>query len=287
MSEFNGAEKFIPHHFLKLLHKEHLNELHLGDNITLNVTVLFTDIRGYAKILKEQTPKQAFAFINNYLRIMSPLIRQYNGFINQYHGDAIQALFPLVPEDAIKATAAMNAALGVYNESRNKKEAPLRVGYGLNTGHAMIGMIGDEERMDVNVISDAVKMGTQIEGLNKLYGTKCLISEFTYHGLNDKGAFICRRLDKISVKDKGPAFYIYEVHLDEATKKEQEFIQCYEAAFRTYETGDFSRAMVLFTACEIAKPADKATRLLIERCARLMEMGVSDSWDGAFIRLAK
>lgn len=280
---YKSTERFVPKSFLKLLSKEHVEDVQLGDSTAIELTVLFNDIRDYTTITEKQTPAEAFAFINAYFKVMAPIIRTHNGFINQYQGDAIMALFPRSPDDAVKAVEDLEYALAEFNQQQQRiGKQSLQVGYGLNTGLAMLGTIGEEERMDANVISDAINLASRIEGLNKIYGTQFLISEATKEALS--GNYQTRLIDKVRVKGKNKAIYLYEVSFDEG---ERNFIQLYEKGFKDYETGSFLQALEHFNKCLEIKPQDIATQLFIKRCNHLIVSPPGEMWDGTYVMTQK
>ena len=136
---YKATERFVPSPFLKLLKKDHIENVKLGDSVQIEVTVLFTDIRGYTTITEKQTPEEAFSFINAYLKVMAPIIRAHHGFINHYEGDGIMALFPESADDAVKAVLSLQKALVNFNEEQTKRGVQqFRVGYGLNSGNCNV-----------------------------------------------------------------------------------------------------------------------------------------------------
>lgn len=281
---YRATERFVPKPFLKLLHKEHIEEVTLGDSTEVEVTVMFTDIRGYTTITEKQSPQEAFSFINAYLKVMAPIIRAHQGFINQYQGDAIMALFPRSADDGVKAVKAMAESLTKYNLEQAKSNRPqLKVGYGLNTGKAMLGTIGEEERMDANVISDAINLGSRVESLNKFYGTRFLISDGTLNALTDKTQVITRLVDKVQVKGKSNVVYLYEVYFQGSVDaNERKFIDTYEAAFKDYEKGNFAKALAQFKECQQQKPSDESVAVFVERCETLVKHPIPEGWNGTY-----
>ncbi len=286
---YQATERFVPKPFLKLLNREHVEDVQLGDSIELNVTVLFTDIRGYTTLMEKMNPQEAYAFINSYLSYVSPIIRSHEGFISQYLGDGIMALFPGEAEDALDAVLEMEKALVIFNQEQSKLNQPtIRVGCGLNTGPAMIGTIGEKGRMDANVISDAVNLASRIESLNKYYGTEFLVSENTINSLSDIKSYKLRLVDKVRVKGKKNAIRLYQVYpkgiLDE---HEQEFIDTYEEAFKAYEKGELAQALESFQKCQSLKPEEPSSAIMIERCQQLLKNGVPSDWDGTYVMMLK
>ncbi|HPO49525.1 MAG TPA: 7TM diverse intracellular signaling domain-containing protein, partial [Spirochaetota bacterium] len=149
-------DKFVPKKALKILDKN-IMQLCLGDHLQKEMTILFSDLRDFTALSETMTPEQNFRFINAYLGRVSPVIRDNNGFIDKYIGDAIMAVFPDKVENAIDCAISMLAKIKIYNIHRNKSGyKPISMGIGIHTGNIMLGIIGEEERMEGTVISDAV-----------------------------------------------------------------------------------------------------------------------------------
>lgn len=286
---YRSTERFVPKPFLKLLKREHVEDVQLGDSFELNVTVLFTDIRGYTTLMETMNPKEAFAFINRYLSYVSPIIRSHEGFISQYLGDGIMALFPRKAEDAVEAVLEMKKALKLFNIEQSRLNQPLiRVGCGLNTGPAMIGTIGEEGRMDSNVISDAVNLASRIESLNKYYGTDFLVSDNTINSLSDIKPYTLRLVDKVQVKGKKNGVRLYQVYLPEKiNEQELEFIKTYEEAFKAYEKGELAQALEGFRKSQSLKSGEQSSAIMIERCLDLLKSGLPSGWDGTYTMTLK
>jgi class 3 adenylate cyclase len=157
------------------------------------------------------TPDENFDFINRYLSHMGPVIRDNNGFIDKYIGDAIMALFETA-DDAVRCSLAMVDMLAEFNAGRAAHgQEPIAIGIGLNTGSLMLGTIGEQHRMDGTVISDAVNLGSRIEGLTKVYKVGILISQYTYERLADPQAYDIRPIDIVVVKGKTRPVTVFEV----------------------------------------------------------------------------
>ncbi len=134
--ELNTAyERFLPREFLSLLKKESILEVKLGDQIAQQMTVMFSDIRGWTTISENMSAQQSFNFINSFLSRISPVITAHRGFIDNYQGDGMMALFPESADDGVRAAIAMHAAVSEYNEDRKKKGyQPIGIGVGLHIG---------------------------------------------------------------------------------------------------------------------------------------------------------
>jgi class 3 adenylate cyclase/HAMP domain-containing protein len=265
-----SIERFVPHAFLAIVGKPSILEVELGDNKRRNMTILFSDIRNFTTLSEALTPDENFAFINAYLERMGPVIRDHNGFIDKYIGDAIMALFESA-DDALRAGLGMMATLDAFNvERRAAGQAPIGIGVGINTGTLMMGTIGEKHRMDGTVISDAVNLASRIEGLTKTYHVGLLISQNTYDELVDPRAYDIRPIDVVVVKGKTRPVAILEVfqrdpaELRAAKARTRELLQSGVEALGRH---DVAGARRLFEECLAASPDDVAAATLLKQCA--------------------
>ena len=203
--------RFVPNEFLRTLGRESILDVHLGDQIQGTMTVLFSDIRSFTTISEGMTPQENFTFLNDYLKQVIPPIRMNHGFIDKYIGDAVMAIFPDTPEDAVKAAIGMLRELEAYNR-KDKLKCALRIGVGLHTGTLMLGTIGDDARMDGTVISDTVNLASRLEGLTKRYGASLIVSEQTLEAMDNVEQYQTRFLGRIQVKGKTAAVGVYEMY---------------------------------------------------------------------------
>ncbi|MDH3900815.1 MAG: adenylate/guanylate cyclase domain-containing protein, partial [Gammaproteobacteria bacterium] len=211
LTKTNAAfSRFVPHEFLGYLRKEKIIDVSLGDNAQKEMTVLFSDIRNFTTISEKLSPEENFIFINTYLAIMGPIVREHGGFIDKYIGDAIMALFPQA-DDAVKTAIAMLQQIPDCGHGEYLNDSALRIGIGLNTGHLMLGTIGETDRMEGTVISDAVNLASRIEGLSKEYGATLLASQATMNRLKHPEEFKYRCIGHIKVKGKTDKVTVYEI----------------------------------------------------------------------------
>ena len=271
LRETNASiERFVPKAFLSIMGKPSIQSVKLGDNIRLNMTVLFSDIRNFTGQSEQMTPDENFAFINFYLERMGPVIRAHNGFIDKYIGDAIMALFEQ-PDDALRASLAMLDTLAAFNLERQAGGLPpMAIGIGLNTGSLMLGTIGESHRMDGTVISDAVNLAARIESLTKTYGVGILISQNTYDQLSDPKAFNIRPIDVVVVKGKTKPVIILEV-FDRSPSAEREAKlrtrDLLQAGIEALGRRDSAAARAIFEQCLALYPGDPAAANLLKSCA--------------------
>jgi|GEM_PF-5079774 len=178
--------RFVPREFLSILNRTEVTDVALGDQVEQTVTVLFSDIRSYTQISETMTPEQNFAFLNRYLAEMGPIIREHRGFVDKYIGDAIMAIFPGDPSDAVRCAIAMQRRIRYLNDQvRQRIGPPIRVGIGIHTGKTMLGIVGEAERRQGTVISDAVNLASRLEGLTIKLKAGILLSAVTAASVPD------------------------------------------------------------------------------------------------------
>ncbi|MCB0636927.1 MAG: response regulator, partial [Lewinella sp.] len=212
LSKINSAYgRFVPYEFLHTLGRESILDVQLGDQVKGEVTILFLDIRDYTSLAEGMSPKDNFDFLNSFLSRIGPVIQQNHGYINQYFGDGLMALFQESPEDALRAGIEMQKAVQQYNAARRKKNRrPIRIGVGIHTGPLMLGIIGDERRMSASVVSDAVNTASRMEGLTKYFNAYIIVSEDTLERVRQPEQYPYRLLAKVKVLGKKEAVTIYE-----------------------------------------------------------------------------
>jgi two-component system, sensor histidine kinase ChiS len=276
--------RFVPRNFLKFLGKESIIDVQIGDHVQQEMTVMFSDIRSFTTLSEAMTPQENFHFINAYLSQVSPVIRQHRGFIDKYIGDAIMALFPESASDAVLAAIAMQKQVVLYNEYRQQQgEVPISIGIGLHTGNLMLGTVGESERMDTTVISDAVNLASRLEGLTKLYGAGILISEHTLSRLEGLSNCNSRFLDRVRVKGKTESVAVYEIY-DEAlglvNQLKTQTQAMFEEGFRAYCDRKFAKAQLIFEEVLVINSEDKAALLYVKRCQQYQQYDVPEGWEG-------
>lgn len=248
------------------------------------VTMLFSDIRGFTTLSEGMPPKELVGQLNDYFKRMARAIEPHRGVIDKYVGDAIMALFgaPLAgAEDAVgaqRAALAMLKALDELNaERRAAGQADWRIGVGLNTGSAVAGTLGSEERWSYTVIGDAVNLASRLEGLTKHYGAAIVVSRAT----RDASAgtpFLYRSLDLVRVKGKHEPIEVFEL-LGEAVAPPA-WLADSEAGVAAYRAGRLGDARASFAALLEKKPGDLTALAYL---GRLDAMGDAppEGWDPA------
>jgi signal transduction histidine kinase/class 3 adenylate cyclase len=276
--------RFVPVEFLRVLGRDTITDVQLGDNHEKEVTVFFSDIRSYTTLAESMSPDDNFRFVNAYNKRMGPIIGNNEGFVNQYLGDGIMAIFPDSPQKAIIASIEMQLKLQEYNIKRiSNARKPIEVGMGLHTGTLIMGIIGDGKRMDAATISDTVNTASRIEGLTKHFDCKILFSEDTLKKLTDPGHFNIRFLGKVQMKGKEEPLGIYECFdgdEPEMRNKKLATLDAFKDGINFYLSKDFKTAVKAFNYILKENELDGTTRFFLKKAESYLESGVSDNWSG-------
>ena len=276
--------RFVPQEFISLLGKQSILEISLGDQISQEMTVMFADIRGWTTLSEKMSPQDNFNFINAYLKRVSPVIRENHGFIDQYYGDGVMALFPGQADDAVGAAIAMHKAVEAYNREREQDGfPPVSIGVGLHIGDLRLGIIGSEERLQGAVVADAVNTTSRIEGLTKRYGSSTTISEEVMAHLEKPEKYHYRFVDKVLVKGKDTPVTVFEIFdgdPETVVTLKKETKGSFEAGLGLYYERKFAEASVRFNQVLEKNPEDKAALIYLKRCASYMVQGVPADWTG-------
>lgn len=283
---YRSTERFVPRQFLEMLQRKTIEEIKLGDCLRLDISVLFADIRKFTTILETLDPEAAFAFVNRYWAVTAPVIRKYRGFINQYQGDGILALFPSGADDAVAAGMGMLAVLKEFNQEQIKlNAAELQIGVGINSGSAMIGIIGEKERLEPAVVSDIANTASRVETLNKTYGTHFLLSGNSFNALKNPEKYQARIIDKVKLKGRSATTYLHEI-IDWEPELQNinlsDYLKLFSEAFSDYEKGNFSLAQKKLVTCLNHRSNDQVAETLKQRCEEFVRQGAPSGWDGVY-----
>ena len=277
-------QRFVPKQLLTNLNKDSILDVQLGDQVQKEMSILFSDIRSFTTLSESMLPEENFKFVNTYLSKMGPIVRENNGYIDKFIGDAIMALFENSPDDAVRTSVKMLDALREYNKVRIREgNDPIRIGIGVNTGMMMLGTLGESDRMEGSVISDAVNIAARLEGLTKLYKTPLLISGETLLKIDDS-IFETRLIDKVAVKGKVKPIMVHEVLNGETPDLREikiSMLPNFKKCFELYQNQKFENALELFRKYLKKVPEDHVGQLYVDRCQKILSSGWdSENWEG-------
>lgn len=257
------------------------------------ITILFSDLQGFTGLSERLSPHDLVDLLNDYLAEMTATVFQQLGTLDKYQGDAIMAIYgaPLELENhavqACHTAVRMQQKMVQLNRNLEARGLPLlKVRIGVNTGEAVVGNIGSEERMDYTAVGDAVNLASRLEGVNKFFGTDIIISEDTCHHVAD--LFETRELGKIVVKGKTNPVRIYElIGLKKAGETlETERKSIYESALHAFYRSDFDKAETLFRKA-LKTYEDSPSRYMLNQVSYYRLSPPSDQWEGEVVLLQK
>ena len=259
------------------------------------MTVLFCDVRGFVGVSEEMTPQGLVKVMNRYFSTMSAPIREHGGIIDKYIGDAIMAYWgPPFTADADQARFAALAALDMLERvAPFRAELPDLLGLrnvpisfdiriGIATGEALVGSVGSEVMMSYTVMGDTVNLASRLEGANKLYGTRIMVSDATVTGAG--AAIETREIDRAVLVGQMNAQPVYEIlgRAGTLTAAQIELRKRYAAALAAYRARRFEEARRGFAAALESVPDDGPSLTLLKRIDVLAAAPLNDDWDGAW-----
>ncbi len=279
---------FVPSEYLKFLGHESILDVQLGDNINREMTIMFADIRSYTSMSESMSPQENFDFINEYLAVMGPCIKNNNGFVNHFLGDGLMALFPECAEDAVTASIEMSQALADFNAARMKRhKEEIKIGIGLHFGKVIFGIIGDVFRKSGNVISDDVNISARLEGLNKCYGSSIIVSQSVLDNLQPTSTLPATRyLGQVVVKGRKNEVSIYELlEVEDASNRQLKLNtqKDFEQALQQYFSREFGAAADLFRRVLNANERDGAAEIYLKHSVNNLLTQPADDWNGAMV----
>ncbi|MEG4247119.1 adenylate/guanylate cyclase domain-containing protein [Microcoleus sp. Pol10D4] len=278
--------RFVPDEFLQFLGKQSMVDFQLGDHVSKEMAIMFSDMRSFTTMAEQMTPQENFDFINNYLQQVSPEIRKHNGFIVKYIGDGVMAVFPDGVDDAIQAGIVKLEQLQKYNQSRKiNGDIPLKIGIGIHVGDTMVGIIGDANRMQADAISDHVNLTARLEGLTKYYGVSLLISGDVVQRLSQPEKYHIRFLDRAIVKGRQEAITVCEVldvEVEPVRSLKIQTLPIFEEGLQEYCQGNFANAIVCFEHIVALNPDDKPSQLYLKRIQSLLKNSIPANWNGVW-----
>jgi adenylate cyclase len=257
------------------------------------LTVLFSDIRGFSRFSEGLEPEQLSAFLNEYLTPMTELVMDAGGMLDKYIGDAIMAVYgaPLeMPDHAARACTSalrMQAALEPLNRGWVARGLPeLHIGVGINSGPMSVGNMGSEARFDYTVLGDAVNLGARLEALTKELGARILVGERTAELAGDR--FVFRELARVRVQGREAAARVFELLAEAgASPFSDEDLALYQRAVEAVQAQDWETAAEAAAAFAERHPEDRPVAILFQRIAELSEEPPDPGWTGAWTQQSK
>lgn len=256
------------------------------------LTVFMSDIEGFTSLSERVPPDQLVHLLSEYLTTVSAALLQTGATVDQYVGDAVLAFWnapeptPDHAHRACEAALAAQAAIAALNADWRDRglDIAFRTRIGINTGEAIVGNIGSDDRMSYTAIGDQVNLASRLEGANKLYGTTVLLSQHTRDQLRPN-SFVTRRVDQLVPVGKSVPIKVYELvgRHGLVPAERLKVLNDHEAAFTTYQQREFAAAIALLER----HPDDPPSRVLLARCRQYLVQPPPADWDGSFLLTSK
>ncbi|GAB1484687.1 adenylate/guanylate cyclase domain-containing protein [Treponema sp.] len=245
---------------------------------------LFTDIRGFTTLCEGMKPEEVVKLLNHYLDLQASLIIANGGDIDKFVGDEVMAVFegPGKEQRACKAGMEIRAAMAKEKEiALAAKKNVVSIGIGINTGEVVFGSVGAKDRMDFTSIGDTVNLAARLEGANKAYGTKTLITEAVFLLVQDE--YLCREIDFMTVKGKSKPVRIFELlqKRSDTSAALGALADSFKTALDLYRAQKWEKAEKAFTEL-VGKYHDEASETYLERIALFKVKPPAKDWDGVF-----
>ncbi len=256
---------------------------------TRDVTIWFSDIADFASLSERMTPEQLVGFVNDYLSEVTELLDRYGGFIDKYVGDAVVAVFGAPLDDPDHARHAVQAALACQErlQALGQQSGPvsgdrMTTRIGIHSGDTLVGNIGSRRRFNYTVMGDTVNLASRLEGANKIFGTKILVSEATAALCRENISF--REIDLVRVAGRETPVRIFEplgqagaAPVAAVTKLGAADLDRFAEARAAFRAGRFAQAEQIFQALSAHDPV---AAHLAERAGALVASPPPSDWDG-------
>jgi adenylate cyclase len=262
------------------------------------ITVMFTDIRGFTTISEKLDAQELALLLNEYLTDMTQIVFRHNGTLDKYIGDAVMAFWGAPFEEPGHATRGCHAALEMITRLkemqikwRSEGRPVLDIGVGLSTGVASVGEMGSALRKGYTALGDTVNLSARLEGLNKEYGSHILLSETTYAEVEDS-LLIFRELDLIRVKGKLQPVTLFELMGSRATQEGdapdlEDHLELFAVGRACYQKRRWQDAQIVFEQILERWPDDGPARMYVNRCREYHVAGPEQDWDGVYVMTHK
>jgi adenylate cyclase len=262
------------------------------------ITVMFSDVRGFTSISEKLDAQELAALLNEYLTEMTQIVFRHDGTLDKYIGDAVMAFWGAPFEDRDHATKGCHAALEMITRLkemqkkwRSEGRPVLDIGVGLCTGVASVGNMGSTLRYGYTALGDIVNLSSRIEGLNKEYATHILLSDTTYGAVEDP-LLVFRELDLIRVKGKSQPVTLYELVAARGTPEGdapdlEQHLEFFAQGRACYRERRWQDAQMVFEKLLERWPDDGPARMYLNRCKEYLVAGPEENWDGVYVMTHK
>jgi adenylate cyclase len=281
----NTMSRYLSH---AVVEKVLENEGVMLDGVDREVSVLFSDIRGFSAMTEKLGARETVSMLNQYFDCMVDVVYAHNGILDKFIGDMIMAVFGSVfpgeddVDNAVAVGTKMMNALGELNARRvAANHAPIHIGVGIGTGRVIAGSIGSPRRLDYTVIGEKVNLAERLEAATKFYGVGILVCDTTASRLRRSARL--REIDIVRMPGMNRPVTVYEVldhHTEESFPRGDIVLAAFAEGIRQFRLRDWPRAAKSFQEALAANPADQPSRIYLKRCERFGSRPPARDWDG-------
>jgi adenylate cyclase len=259
-----------------------------------HVTLFFSDIAGFTTVSEKLTPQELVEVLNDYLSTMTDVILDLDGTLDKFIGDAIMAFWNAPLDQPKHALPACRAAVGqmallpeLHRRFGDKGWPIVEFRIGLNTGPAVIGNMGSSTHRNFTAVGDTVNLASRLEGANKMFGTRILISESTLQAAKDD--IEVRELDFLRVKGKTQPIRVYELLAlkNGVSPEKKKTVSLFTEGLALYRDRRFTDATAKFFESLKTSPDDKPSQIYIKRCEQFLAAPPPRDWDGVYVMTSK
>ncbi len=279
-----ASHRFVPQQFFRSLGKKGILDIELGDQVQRNMTVMVANLREFSQLSQQLSPAENFNFMNSFLSRFGPLVRREEGLISKYLGAGFMALYPGYAEQSLRTAVAIRRELTVYNEGRRRAGyIPVDIGIAIHHGPLMMGIIGEEQRWEGNVISEDVNVTSVLEKLSKELGANILVTREFFAQLREPERFRHRTLGRITPEGQEQALElidVYEGDSDLLRQAKDRTKALFERGLMLCQEGRFYDARETFVEVIKLNRLDKAAKLYFYLCDEYYQKGTSTGWNG-------
>ena len=258
--------------------------------ISREVSVLFSDIRGFTSISERLGAQETVALLNEYFTDMVDIVFAHQGVLDKYMGDMIMAVFGSVlqkeddPDNAVTVGNQMMVGLRELNARLAARgREPIRIGVGISTGQVVAGNIGSPKRLEYTVIGNRVNIAHRLEDANKFYGTSILICSQTYARMKERTPV--REIDLIRVRGIETPVAIYEAmghYTEDSFPHREAALAAFTEGLSRYRRREWGNAARWFRDALAANPKDGPSRIYLDRCEIFRGTPPAPDWDGVW-----
>ena len=257
-----------------------------------DVTIIFTDIKGFTSFSEQRTPQEVVTRLNEYLSAMVTVIEEYDGYVDKFIGDGIMAYWGAPLAQAHHAKLAVSCVIAMQEHMKklcakwqSEGVELFAIRAGIQSGEVVAGNVGLRgKKMEYTVIGDTVNQAARLEGSAKYYGVDSLVGENAYH--RTCGEYGYRELDKIRMVGKQIPVTVYELTGLKDTEENQ-LNRSFSEALATYRERKWAEAEKLFASLVKEFPEDRPSKIYLERCQFFVASPAQENWDGVFNRRGK